>query len=233
MLEEVDELTIAELAEEADVTPRTIRYYVEQGLLPPPGRGRIAEYTEEHLQLLGLIARLKRHYLPLEEIRDMLQRLSREEIEELLAGDQPVNKDALEPGSAADYIANVFERGRGLEQAMLREPVAPDYSIPPPPAPMFMPSMPPASAPPPPPAPAAKRSLFAFGSKATVPERSAAPEAPQQGGESTWHRVTIAPGVELHFHASVQARVRSVLSRLIAAVGNILESSPEKETEEK
>ena len=66
-----------------------------------------------------------------------------------------------------------------------------------------------------------------------MPERAAAQEAPQPDEESTWHRVTIAPGVELHFHASVQARVRRVLSRLIAAVGTILETSPEKENEEK
>ena len=227
-------MTIAELAEEADVTPRTIRYYVEQGLLPPPGRGRIAEYTEEHLQLLGLIARLKRHYLPLEEIRDMLQRLSREEIEELLARDEPASTATPEAGSAADYIANVFERGRVLEQAKLREPVAPDYSMPPSPAPMFMPSMPAAASPPSaPPPPVTKRGLFGYGRPASMPERAVAQEAPRPDKESTWHRVTIAPGVELHFHASVGGRVRSVMSRLIAAVVNILETSPEKETEEK
>jgi DNA-binding transcriptional MerR regulator len=232
MVEEVDKLTIAELAEEADVTPRTIRYYVEQGLLPPPGRGRIAEYTEEHLQLLGLIARLKRHYLPLEEIRDMLQRLSREEIEELLARGESVSNAAQEQSSAADYISGIFERGRVMEQAKLREPVTPAYSMPPPPAPMFAPSMPAPSVSPPPP-PVAKRSLFSHSRPPAMAERSAAQEPPQPKEESTWHRVTIAPGVELHFHASVQARVRSVLSRLIAAVGNILESSQEKETEEK
>src|SRR5688500_20390261 len=101
-------MTIAELAEEADVTPRTIRYYVEQGLLPPPGRGRNAEYTEEHLQLLELIGRLKRHYLPLEEIRAMLQRLNREEIEELLTRDEPPSNEEQKRSSAADYIANLF-----------------------------------------------------------------------------------------------------------------------------
>ena len=229
-------MTIAELAEEADVTPRTIRYYVEQGLLPPPGRGRIAEYTEEHLQLLGLIGRLKRHYLPLEEIRDMLQRLSREEIEELLARDEPALTDEGKRSSAADYISNLFERGLIQEQTRLREPAAPDYSMPlPTPAPMIMPSMPAAAsaAAPPPTPPVAKRGLFGYGRPAAMPERAAAQELPQPDEESTWHRVTIAPGVELHFHASVGARVRSVMSRLIAVVGNILEPSPEKETKEK
>ena len=141
MVEEVGKVTIAELAEEADVTPRTIRYYVEQGLLPPPGRGRIAEYTEEHLQLLGLIGRLKRHYLPLEEIRDMLQRLSREEIDDLLARDEPPPSDEQKRSSAADYIGNLFERGHMGEQATLREtPVPEAYIIPPPSAPVPVPA---------------------------------------------------------------------------------------------
>lgn len=229
MVKGVGEVTIAELAEEADVTPRTIRYYVEQGLLPPPGRGRIAEYTEEHLQLLGLIARLKRHYLPLEEIRDMLQRLSREEIEELLRGDEPAHRDSDELSSAADYIANLFERGPVREQAKLREaPVMADYSMAPPSAPMPTP-LPAAAAEPPP--PMAKRAFYASAPLLAKTESAVAQEAPHLE-ESTWHRVTVAPGVELHFHASMGARVRSVMSRLIAAVGDILETSPEKETEE-
>ena len=42
--------TIGELAQVADVTTRTVRYYVEQGLIPPPrGGGRAASYGEEHL----------------------------------------------------------------------------------------------------------------------------------------------------------------------------------------
>lgn len=231
-------MTIAELAEEADVTPRTIRYYVEQGLLPPPGRGRIAEYTEEHLQLLGLIGRLKRHYLPLEEIRDMLQRLSREEIDELLARDEPDSRSEEKQSSAVDYIADLFERGSVIEQARLREPDTLEmYSLPSP-APLPAPSMPsapaePYTAPPPPRSPASRRfqpSLPLFG---RAKAESAPQSAPPPADETTWHRVTVAPGVELHFHASVSARVRAVLSRLIKAVGDILESTPEKEIEEK
>ena len=65
-------MTIQELADRAEVTTRTIRYYVEQGVLPPPERGRPAEYTEEHVARLALVKRLKEQYLPLEEIRDTM-----------------------------------------------------------------------------------------------------------------------------------------------------------------
>ena len=57
-------MTINELANQANVTVRTIRYYVEQELLPPPAPGYPAEYSEDHLRRLALIRRLKdRGYL--------------------------------------------------------------------------------------------------------------------------------------------------------------------------
>jgi DNA-binding transcriptional MerR regulator len=67
------EMGIAELAERAGVTQRTIRYYVSEGLLPPPsGRGQRRAYTREHLNQLARIHDLKAAYLPLHEIRRRL-----------------------------------------------------------------------------------------------------------------------------------------------------------------
>jgi DNA-binding transcriptional MerR regulator len=67
------ELTIAELAAHADVTPRTIRYYVAEGLLPPPrGSGQRRIYGPEHLDRLKAIRQLKAAYLPLGQIRRRL-----------------------------------------------------------------------------------------------------------------------------------------------------------------
>ena len=100
-------MTIQELADRAEVTTRTIRYYVEQGVLPPPERGRPAEYTEEHVARLALIKRLKAQYLPLEEIRDTMQRLSLPEVEALAADYSPQQEQAQKLESATDYIANV------------------------------------------------------------------------------------------------------------------------------
>ncbi|MFH8990902.1 MerR family transcriptional regulator [Streptomyces sp. NPDC017940] len=48
-----------ELAEEAGITVRTVRFYRERGLIPPPRReGRIAWYDEHHLARLRTIAAL-------------------------------------------------------------------------------------------------------------------------------------------------------------------------------
>ncbi|MFT2018747.1 MerR family transcriptional regulator [Streptomyces sp. 796.1] len=50
---------MAELAEAAGITVRTLRFYRERKLLPPPRReGRIAWYTEHHLARLRTIAAL-------------------------------------------------------------------------------------------------------------------------------------------------------------------------------
>lgn len=96
--------TISELADAAGVTPRTIRYYVTEGLLPQPDmRGKYALYTNEHLQRLELIGRLKDAYLPLSEIRARLEQLSVKQVKDLLASDSPEPSD-----SAADYITRAL-----------------------------------------------------------------------------------------------------------------------------
>ena len=101
------EFTLAELAKLAGVTPRTIRYYIAQGLLPAPGlAGPGARYSEDHLERLRAIKKLQAAHMPLSEIRSLLKR-----------GDyfvlHPV-ADALgsEPStnSAADYISEVLGR---------------------------------------------------------------------------------------------------------------------------
>lgn len=73
--------TLNELTEATGVTNRTVRYYVSEGLLPPPvAAGPRSYYTESHLQRLRLIGYMKDAYLPLREIRRRLQELSDEEI---------------------------------------------------------------------------------------------------------------------------------------------------------
>jgi DNA-binding transcriptional MerR regulator len=100
--------TIGELAEKAGVTPRTIRYYTAEGLLPAPEtRGRYALYGDEHLRRLQLIARLKEAYLPLEEIKAYMSELTDEQVRQLLAQYDQAPEPAT-PTSAADYISQVL-----------------------------------------------------------------------------------------------------------------------------
>ncbi len=65
---------IAELARRANVSVQAIRLYERRGLLPKPARSTSGyrRFTETHLEILGLIRRLKRFDCTLAEIRDVL-----------------------------------------------------------------------------------------------------------------------------------------------------------------
>jgi DNA-binding transcriptional MerR regulator len=228
-------MTINELATRAGVTPRTIRYYVEQGLLPAPERGRPAEYTEDHVQRLDLIRRLKEQYLPLEEIRAMLGHLDRKEIEQVLAPAAPPAAAARRRTSAVDYIADVLGRGATREQLKERIPPrplppvaapAPAGMMPGAPLPDWAPPapLPPAPAVMPPPAPAPVGPPRIFAPPQYLPATEAAP--------TTWQRVPLAPGVELHYIMSGDARTNELVDRLVEAAGRILAEMPEKHGEE-
>jgi len=69
-----DRMRIGDLAERADVTPRTVRYYESIGLLPPSEREGHGQhyYTEETLARLRKIDQLKKLGLSLDEIRDVI-----------------------------------------------------------------------------------------------------------------------------------------------------------------
>jgi DNA-binding transcriptional MerR regulator len=89
--------TLPELSRLADVTPRTVRFYISQGLLPSPGRpGPGAKYDGRHLNRLRLIRRLQREHLPLAEIRGRLRDVSDADVEHLLAEPEPPAASALE-----------------------------------------------------------------------------------------------------------------------------------------
>ena len=66
---------LTELADAAGVTPRTVRYYIAQGLLPSPGRlGPHTRYDAAHLGRLLLIRSLQEdRRLPLADIRRGLE----------------------------------------------------------------------------------------------------------------------------------------------------------------
>ncbi|TDC86833.1 MerR family transcriptional regulator [Actinomadura sp. 7K507] len=67
------EYRIGELANAAGVPVRTLRYYQERKLLPPPRReGRIGLYSEDHLARLRMIGNLLDRGHTLEGIRELL-----------------------------------------------------------------------------------------------------------------------------------------------------------------
>lgn len=66
-------MRVEDLAQGADVSVDTIRYYQKQRLLPPPERdGRLALYTEAHLERIARVKELQRRGFSLAVIRRFL-----------------------------------------------------------------------------------------------------------------------------------------------------------------
>lgn len=85
------EFRMADLAKEAGITVRTLRFYRERKLLPPPRReGRIAWYNEHHLARLRTITALLERGHTLGGIADLLAAFeSGRDVAELLGLEPP------------------------------------------------------------------------------------------------------------------------------------------------
>jgi Ca-activated chloride channel family protein len=80
-------LKLVDLARRAGVSPRTVRYYVQRGLLPPPTfHGPDTVYEADHLLRLRAIRRLQERFLLLEEIQAQLERASPVELHKIADG---------------------------------------------------------------------------------------------------------------------------------------------------
>jgi DNA-binding transcriptional MerR regulator len=191
MLEEEQTLTIEELAERAETSVRTIRFYIAEGLLPGPGaRGKAASYSGDHLLRLRLIRRLAEQRVPLAEMREMLARLAPEEEQALLAEEEEramQREQAAQAPSPKEYLATLLHQARAARQ-------------------------PPTS--PPGPAPAFPASSVV---PAKLPPRpvNALPSQPTD----VWQRWELAPGVELHVKVDAVEQQRRLVERLLWAAG--------------
>ncbi len=103
----VAELDINELCEKANVTPRTVHFYVQQGLLPPAGApGPGARYGEGHVSRIRLIRLLQKQHLPLSEIAKRTKGLTDEQVDSLIA--EARLRRTQDSGSALEYIRGVL-----------------------------------------------------------------------------------------------------------------------------
>ncbi|MEI5099452.1 MerR family transcriptional regulator [Streptomyces sp. PmtG] len=98
-----------ELAKEAGITVRTVRFYRERGLIPPPRReGRIAWYDEHHLARLRTIAALLERGHTLQGIAELAEAFENgRDVAELLGMEGPSEETPvrLTPEELADRFA--------------------------------------------------------------------------------------------------------------------------------
>jgi DNA-binding transcriptional MerR regulator len=235
-----DAYSLADLARLADVTTRTIRYYVAQGLLPSTeAAGPATRYGEGHLARLRLIKRLQREHLPLAEIRGRLERMGDEEVQAVLDVTDSVSPEPSQSGEdTLSYVRALMaksgvsprtsERAAETPAAYPAAPAAPIRSIPGLAALNAL--QPPTSEPPAgftpdsdgggrPEAPA----LPAIAGPAPAPLSSPRPTA---GDRSTWERLVLSPDVELHVRRPVDRVTNKRVDQLARVARELFDEEP-------
>ena len=187
--------SLTDLARLTDVTPRTIRYYISQGLLAAPtGSGQAARYGEGHLARLRLIRRLQREHLPLAEIRTRLGGLSGGDVRRLAADETDASPPPAD--SATDYIRRVLAG-----------------APPPPAAPARAPAM----------LMRASGHVASEAAMSLAPSAPPPPVANAEPDRSTWERVALTPDVELHLRRPLDRQTNKRVDRLIRIARELLE----------
>jgi DNA-binding transcriptional MerR regulator len=186
---------LTDLAREADVTPRTVRYYIGQGLLPGPvGQGPAAQYSRSHVDRLRVIKRLQLQHLPLAEIRSRLEELDENEIARLADEVEPAignDPDAAPAQSALAYIRGVLgERAPARQSA----PASARY--------LAVPPM----------ASRVREPTTDYLMKPTLPK-----PRPTGSDRSTWERISLAPDIELHVRRPLDRQSIKQLDQLLDA----------------
>jgi DNA-binding transcriptional MerR regulator len=212
---EPSRFTLRQLAHLSGVTPRTVHFYIQQGLLRPAGsHGPGAKYDEGHLARLRLIRRLQREHLPLAEIRKRLEAMDDEAVQtavtELTANQFP------EPASALDYVRRLLARDQtGAATRVYR--VAPSAVMP-----AGRPAAPAA-------APEGRHTLSlevsASRAEAATPQPLELAQAPRSSAaeRSQWERYLLAPDIELHVRRPLSRDQNRRVERLLALAHNILD----------
>ncbi len=224
--------SLTDLCELAEVTPRTVRYYIQQGLLPSAGStGPGARYSEGHLDRLRLTRRLQRVHLPLSEIRSRLAALTDDEVRAALA-----QEPETPSGTAIDYVRTVLSKGAVPPRALPLRPMpsqampslampsqttlsrampslaTPSRATPSRAMPSHRPMMSDLSVPPPvePAAPGDSHSMP--GSVRDVTPLYAGPIPPDR---SSWDRITLSPEIEVHVRRPLSRFQNRLLNRLL------------------
>ena len=104
-------MKIGELAQVAQCTVETVRYYEKEGLLPAPARtaGNFREYGPEHAERLRFIRNCRALDMSQDEIRTLL-----------MLADKPAAGCGAVNAAFDEHIAHVDERIRELTQLKLQ-----------------------------------------------------------------------------------------------------------------
>ena len=185
--------TLDDLERLVDVSARTIRYYTGIGLLPPPDeRGRYAYYSDDHLQRLRLIKRLKDVDLHLGTIKRYVDTMTLGQIEALLVG-PPASPPPSAPAAPAAARAKASVRPAASDDAgaYIARVLAAQREA---------------------------RAVQDRQSASTPAPAAAQPPHISRGQQSVaWDHYLLAPGIELNIRHDAGSEWQSELNQLLAA----------------
>lgn len=193
-----DDLTLEDLVEKSGLSIRTLRYYMQEGLLPGPDtRGKYARYSQYHIDRIELIQRFKKINLPLQQIRHLLNNMTVDEINQLLTSqdrlspfldfikmNDEIRSPSPAPGSSAlEYIHNL-EAGWKQIQAVS--------------------------------SPIRSQSPTSILPSAIPPSNNFIKQSPITSSQETWRRIIIDEGIELNVKEPKNADEEAKIDKLIA-----------------
>lgn len=122
------EYSITELAQELDITTRTIRFYEDRGLLRPARRGQQRIYSRADRTRLKLVLRGKRLGWPLDDIREMIELYDvpggeQKQLEAMLGRIDQSRRTLLQQREDIDLVLREFDEieARCKDQLLLKQ----------------------------------------------------------------------------------------------------------------
>jgi len=207
-----EEYTLEDLENMSGLSIRTLRFYIQEGLLPGPDtRGKFARYSQNHLDTIRFIDRLKKVHMPLKQIRHLLETMSNEDIERIIQSQSGGNlifsspqlfieeedagkmKGDQKKSSALEYIRSLEDLHGSLK---INESDTRYYAPPTP-------------------------------SRVSAPIKEDPTIQPVKNGE-TWHRIRLADGLELQVREPMSEEKEQAVKELIVVTNKLFSNINKK-----
>jgi len=118
-----EEFNLEDLSRKCGLPTRTLRYYMQEGLVPAPDTaGKYARYSQKHLDHLTMIQRLKQLHLPLKEISHLISNMTEEDMRQILQYQDSVHiqngkeKEKKDSSKSTGNLSSALEYIQHLEQ---------------------------------------------------------------------------------------------------------------------
>lgn len=200
-----NEFTLDDLVTRSGLTIRTVRFYIQEGLLEGPDtRGRFSLYSQRHLDRLEVIKLLKELRLPLVEIRKLLDLMSPDEIKQIHAAQDMQNLCLRESRPEDSKLPNVSNAGaRALEYIRNLEALQKNIQI--------------------------KNDASGLETLSSDQEEGQHEKSIQFDCEQqNWRRIIVREGIEVHLLENQIPEDEQKIKKLLEFLGELFEDKPQK-----